>query len=175
MTRTVDVRAREAHGTGAMIGAVLDGRLVRPVFQPIVDLSTRAVVGMEALARGPAGSVLEFPDRLFAAARDAGRFGELDMLCQRDGSGRTGGPSRGPASRPSRGPGHSCTSGSGAAGRGGVGARRAGLKDSRPAVRTNPKQISRPCRRSEAVTVRRSAARTTRSPARRRRSPTVAG
>ncbi|GAA3221453.1 EAL domain-containing protein [Dactylosporangium siamense] len=81
MTRTVDVRAREAHGTGAMIGAVLDGRLVRPVFQPIVDLSTRAVVGMEALARGPAGSVLEFPDRLFAAARDAGRFGELDMLC----------------------------------------------------------------------------------------------
>ncbi|WP_327001793.1 hypothetical protein OHA72_42710 [Dactylosporangium sp. NBC_01737] len=32
---------------------MLDGRLVQPVFQPIVDLSTRAVVGMEALARGP--------------------------------------------------------------------------------------------------------------------------
>ncbi len=67
--------------TGDRIGAVLAGRLVQPVFQPIVDLSTRAVVGLEALARGPAGTALEFPDRLFAAARDAGRLGELDMLC----------------------------------------------------------------------------------------------
>ncbi len=75
MTRTAGL------DIGALIGAVLDGRLVQPVFQPIVDLSTRAVVGMEALARGPAGTPLEFPDRLFAAARDAGRFGELDMLC----------------------------------------------------------------------------------------------
>jgi EAL domain-containing protein (putative c-di-GMP-specific phosphodiesterase class I) len=63
------------------IGAVLAGRLVRPLFQPIVDLSTRTVVGVEALARGPAGTDLEFPDRLFAAARAAGRLGELDMLC----------------------------------------------------------------------------------------------
>ena len=63
------------------IDEVLAGRLVQPLFQPIVDLSTRTVVGLEALARGPAGSGLEFPDRLFAAARAAGRLGELDMLC----------------------------------------------------------------------------------------------
>lgn len=67
--------------TGATIDAVLAGRLVRPRFQPIVDLSTRTVVGLEALARGPKGSDLEFPDRLFAAAGAAGRLGELDMLC----------------------------------------------------------------------------------------------
>ncbi|MEU4557516.1 EAL domain-containing protein [Actinoplanes sp. NPDC023936] len=67
--------------TGVTIDAVLAGRLVRPLFQPIVDLSTRTVVGVEALARGPAGSALEFPDRLFAAAGAAGRLGELDMLC----------------------------------------------------------------------------------------------
>lgn len=65
----------------AAIEAVLAERLVRPLFQPIVDLSTRTVVGVEALARGPAGTDLEFPDRLFAAAREAGRLGDLDMLC----------------------------------------------------------------------------------------------
>ncbi|MEU4424446.1 EAL domain-containing protein, partial [Actinoplanes sp. NPDC024001] len=63
------------------LDAVLSGRLVRSQFQPIVDLSTRTVTGLEALARGPAGTGLEFPDRLFAAARAAGRLGELDMLC----------------------------------------------------------------------------------------------
>ncbi|MEU4690039.1 EAL domain-containing protein [Actinoplanes sp. NPDC023714] len=69
-------------GTAAVtIDAVLAGRLVRPLFQPIVELSTRTVVGLEGLARGPAGSDLEFPDRLFAAAGAAGVLGELDMLC----------------------------------------------------------------------------------------------
>ncbi|GGN63470.1 hypothetical protein GCM10010112_22740 [Actinoplanes lobatus] len=63
------------------IGALLEERRVRSVFQPIVDLSTRTVMGLEALARGPAGTTLEFPDRLFAAASEAGRLGELDMLC----------------------------------------------------------------------------------------------
>ena len=52
-------------------------------FQPIVELATRRVVGWEALARGPRGSELEPPDKLFAAARAAGRLDELDWLCQR--------------------------------------------------------------------------------------------
>jgi EAL domain-containing protein (putative c-di-GMP-specific phosphodiesterase class I) len=63
------------------IDAVLAGRLVRPLFQPIVDLSTHAVMGLEALARGPAGSSLEFPDQLFPAAQAAGRYAELNALC----------------------------------------------------------------------------------------------
>jgi EAL domain-containing protein (putative c-di-GMP-specific phosphodiesterase class I) len=67
--------------TEPSIGTILDQRLVHPLFQPIVDLDTRAVVGVEALARGPAGTALELPDQLFAAARAAGRLGELDMLC----------------------------------------------------------------------------------------------
>ena len=43
-----------------------------------------ASIGWEALARGPRGSELESPDRLFAAARAAGRLEELDWLCQRN-------------------------------------------------------------------------------------------
>jgi EAL domain-containing protein (putative c-di-GMP-specific phosphodiesterase class I) len=52
-------------------------------FQPVVDLASRRTVGWEALARGPVGTELERPDRLFAAARSAGRLDELDWLCQR--------------------------------------------------------------------------------------------
>ncbi|MEV4278518.1 EAL domain-containing protein [Actinoplanes xinjiangensis] len=69
-----------ARATSA-IAEVLRDRMVTPLFQPIVDLSSGLVVGLEALARGPAGAELEFPDRLFAAAREAGVLAELDMLC----------------------------------------------------------------------------------------------
>ncbi len=62
----------------------LDGVLaggIRSAYQPIVDLDTAAVVGYEALARGPAGSSLESPGALFAAARAQGRVKELDSAC----------------------------------------------------------------------------------------------
>ncbi len=55
---------------------------VHSVYQPIVELDTGAVVGYEALARGPRGMVLERPDLLFATARRAGRLAELDRACQ---------------------------------------------------------------------------------------------
>ena len=45
---------------------------LRVIFQPIVDIDASTVVGYEALARGPAGSPLESPGALFAAARAAG-------------------------------------------------------------------------------------------------------
>ncbi len=64
------------------IDDVLGSRSVRSVFQPIVELDTGRVVAYEALARGPAGP-LHSPDALFAAARDAGRLGELDAACRR--------------------------------------------------------------------------------------------
>ncbi len=67
--------------TAESLGDLLRSGGVRSVFQPIVDLDTRAVVGYEALARGPEGP-LERPDRLFAAARAAGRLAELDAACR---------------------------------------------------------------------------------------------
>ncbi len=63
------------------LDAALTPRGVRSVFQPIVELDTGRVVAYEALARGPEGP-LERPDRLFAAARAAGRLAELDELCR---------------------------------------------------------------------------------------------
>jgi EAL domain-containing protein (putative c-di-GMP-specific phosphodiesterase class I) len=66
----------------AELDRVLARNDVRSVYQPIVELDTGAVVGYEALARGPGGSVLQSPDTLFAAARRAGRLVELDRVCQ---------------------------------------------------------------------------------------------
>ncbi|WP_250004884.1 EAL domain-containing protein [Actinoplanes sp. M2I2] len=63
------------------VATIVQHRLVTPVFQPIVDLATGAVVAVEALARGPAGSALERPDQLFAAASRDGLLGSLDLLC----------------------------------------------------------------------------------------------
>ena len=68
-------------GEAAAVAALLRDRSVVPLFQPIVDLATGAVVGVEALARGPAGGPLERPDQLFAAAHRAGKLAPVDMLC----------------------------------------------------------------------------------------------
>ncbi len=61
---------------------ILDERSVVSRYQSIIDLRSGDVAGFEALARGPQGSPLEFPDRLFAEARAAGRLDELDALCR---------------------------------------------------------------------------------------------
>jgi diguanylate cyclase (GGDEF)-like protein/PAS domain S-box-containing protein len=55
---------------------------VTPVFQPIVSLETDEIVAYEALVRGPAGSRLQRPEHLFAAADAAGLTAELDWLCR---------------------------------------------------------------------------------------------
>jgi EAL domain-containing protein (putative c-di-GMP-specific phosphodiesterase class I) len=61
---------------------ILDAGLVRAVYQPLVELDTGEVFGFEALARGPEGSELERPDRLFAAARAADLVAELEWACR---------------------------------------------------------------------------------------------
>jgi EAL domain-containing protein (putative c-di-GMP-specific phosphodiesterase class I) len=64
-----------------LIPRVLRERAVFPLYQPIIDLATRTVVGVEALARGPAGSPVESPRALFAAATRAGMMPLIDQLC----------------------------------------------------------------------------------------------
>lgn len=64
------------------IDKVIEERAIRTLFQPIVHLETKAIVGFEALSRGPEGSELESPLALLEAAAAAGRLGELDWLCR---------------------------------------------------------------------------------------------
>lgn len=67
---------------GVTLARVLSDRAVHMVFQPIVDLASGQVVGLEALARGPADSTMESPGALFGAARAEGRTAELDWVCR---------------------------------------------------------------------------------------------
>ncbi len=58
--------------------AVLGGRRLRTVFQPIVNLESGDTVGFESLVRGPEGSSLASAGSLLAAAYRSGRVGEFD-------------------------------------------------------------------------------------------------
>ncbi|SNT20200.1 EAL domain, c-di-GMP-specific phosphodiesterase class I (or its enzymatically inactive variant) [Asanoa hainanensis] len=60
--------------------AILRDRAVYPVFQPVVSIADRCVVGFEALARGPAGRYEAAP-ALFEAAARLGRSADLNWLC----------------------------------------------------------------------------------------------
>lgn len=66
----------------AILDEIIQARSVRAVYQPIIELDSGRVVAWEALARGPVGSALEFPDRLFGAAARLGRTAELDHCCR---------------------------------------------------------------------------------------------
>lgn len=58
---------------------------MRTLLQSVVRMRDRAVVGYEALSRGPQGSALEQSDRLFAAAAAAagacGRTVDMELHC----------------------------------------------------------------------------------------------
>jgi diguanylate cyclase (GGDEF)-like protein/PAS domain S-box-containing protein len=66
----------------AELDRILATAAVTAVYQPIVDLASGALLAYEALARGPEGSPLHRPDRLFAAAAATGRTVELDWACR---------------------------------------------------------------------------------------------
>lgn len=55
---------------------------ISSLFQPIVSLSERRIIGHEALTRGPSNTSLHSPINLLAAARHGGRLDELEMLCR---------------------------------------------------------------------------------------------
>ena len=53
------------------------------LYEPIVNLTTREVLGHEALVRGPWKSDFHSPDKLFRLAEETGLTFELDCLCRR--------------------------------------------------------------------------------------------
>jgi diguanylate cyclase (GGDEF)-like protein len=53
------------------------------LFQPIISLSERRIIGYEALSRGPSNSSLHSPIAMFSVARQAGRLSELEIACRK--------------------------------------------------------------------------------------------
>jgi EAL domain-containing protein (putative c-di-GMP-specific phosphodiesterase class I) len=68
-------------GAQAAIQGIIDGRLLRTVLQPIVTVTGRRVVGVEALSRGPESSAYERADLLFGAAGRCGLTEALELAC----------------------------------------------------------------------------------------------
>lgn len=65
----------------AGLKAVIGGKQLRPAFQPVRHLPDGAIMGYEALIRGPQGTPLELPTVLFAVAHENEMDVELETLC----------------------------------------------------------------------------------------------
>jgi diguanylate cyclase (GGDEF)-like protein len=65
----------------AAIARVVTERLIQPVYQPIVELTTGRVLGFEGLSRPTADSGFSDPGAMFTAAETVGRTVELDLTC----------------------------------------------------------------------------------------------
>jgi diguanylate cyclase (GGDEF)-like protein len=64
------------------LSSILTQSGLHSLFQPIISLSQRRILGYEALTRGPSNSPLHSPIALFAVARQAGRLSELEIACR---------------------------------------------------------------------------------------------
>lgn len=75
-------RARRQSGRLAELRRMLDHRDVVIRFQPIVDLSSGAVHGVEALSAAPHAGTFENPEMLFAFAEQSDVIVDLERLCR---------------------------------------------------------------------------------------------
>lgn len=64
------------------LGSILAQGSLHSLFQPIICLSERRILGYEALSRGPSNSPLHSPLALFSVARQGGLLNELEMACR---------------------------------------------------------------------------------------------
>ena len=77
-------RAANMEATNEMstnIARVVSQRLLRAVYQPIVELTTGRVIGFEGLIRPTPESGFADPGSMFTAAESVGRTVELDQAC----------------------------------------------------------------------------------------------
>jgi diguanylate cyclase (GGDEF)-like protein len=68
-------------GTSAAIAEVIELSLLRPVYQPIVNLATGGTLGYEGLIRPTPPAPYPDPASLFAAAEASGHVVPLDLAC----------------------------------------------------------------------------------------------
>jgi EAL domain-containing protein (putative c-di-GMP-specific phosphodiesterase class I)/GGDEF domain-containing protein len=74
-------QTREKLDLCATLKRVMGMKQLRAAFQPVRHLKDGAVLGWEALIRGPQGSPFETPNVLFAVARENDMDVELETLC----------------------------------------------------------------------------------------------
>jgi diguanylate cyclase (GGDEF)-like protein len=73
--------AATAASASAAIAEVIEKKLLRPVFQPIVNLATGGTLGYEGLIRPVPPAPYADPAGLFAAAEASGHVVPLDLAC----------------------------------------------------------------------------------------------
>jgi len=73
--------AAVAEGSAAEVAGVIANGLLRPVYQPIVDVGGMRQLGMEGLIRPVPPAPFANPGTLFAAARAGEHLLELDLTC----------------------------------------------------------------------------------------------
>lgn len=61
---------------------IIKDKKITPVYQPIVNLKTGMIMGYEALSRGPVGSPLHSPTKLFSIAIETNRLLPLEQVCR---------------------------------------------------------------------------------------------
>jgi EAL domain-containing protein (putative c-di-GMP-specific phosphodiesterase class I) len=83
MTPSTIVRPRSTTTTQVAVAELVENELIASAYQPLVDLCSDETVGYEALARGPAGTRLELPADLFAAAHAVDLEAQVELECQR--------------------------------------------------------------------------------------------
>jgi diguanylate cyclase (GGDEF)-like protein len=69
---------------------IVETPLIRPVYQPIVNLSSGRIFAWEALVRGPENSVFQSPTALFDYAEDIGEIFMLEKRCREAAIGSFG-------------------------------------------------------------------------------------
>ncbi len=79
---SVNRNTHEATTTQSLIEQLLAKESYRAVYQPIVNLSTKEVVGFEMLIRGPEGA-FESPDDLFRLSVENNILTKVDLQCLR--------------------------------------------------------------------------------------------
>jgi EAL domain-containing protein (putative c-di-GMP-specific phosphodiesterase class I)/GGDEF domain-containing protein/CBS domain-containing protein len=61
---------------------IIDNKLIRTVFQPIISLRDGSILGHEALSRITCESEIKNPDMLFTIAGEYNRLWDLELLCR---------------------------------------------------------------------------------------------
>ncbi len=66
----------------SLLRRIIDTKDIKVVFQPIVDIARKEIIGYEALSRGPHNTEMENPEILFNIATEGDLVWELERVCR---------------------------------------------------------------------------------------------